>query len=98
MVGEDTVIYDVDNPKKLLFKDLEQVMILTTDQGPWIEDVFWVLVGNSDVLVINGETPAINSLIERLQKLPNFDNIAVIKAMGSVDFDVFVCWERKRND
>jgi len=35
------------------------------------------------------------NLLERLQKLPDFDNEAVVKAMGSTSIAKSLCWKRK---
>ena len=36
------------------------------------------------------------SLLERLQRLPGFDNAAFIKAMSGTGDEKFVCWRRMR--
>ena len=38
------------------------------------------------------EWPGFGALLERLRRLPGFDNGAVIGAMGCTDDDRFVCW------
>lgn len=54
-------------------------------------DVFFVLAGGdgSGRVVLHGSAVG---LLERLQQLPGFDNSAVIKAMGSTEEAVLVCW------
>ncbi|MGE4545946.1 MAG: hypothetical protein AB7D06_17800 [Pedobacter sp.] len=76
--------------------DLVEVGILTTDEGPWSEDVFWLLLASdlkSGCAVPQGAEGA-NKLLEALQTLPEFDNEAVIKAMGSSSNAKFVCWRK----
>ncbi len=76
--------------------DLVEVQIITTEEGPWSEDVFWLLIGSdakSGCAVPQGAEGA-NTLLEALQKLPGFDNKAVIEAMGSTSNARFVCWKR----
>ena len=73
-----------------------EVGILTTDDGPLQEDVFFLLIasdGKSGCVVPQG-AEGCDHLLERLQKLPGFDNEAVIKAMGSTAHAKFVCWKR----
>jgi hypothetical protein len=73
--------------------DLRAVEILTTDEGPWSEDVFWVLHGRGGGCVVPQEAEGSNALLERLQQLPGFDNAAVIRAMGSTENARFPCWK-----
>jgi len=76
--------------------DLVEVGIVTTDEGPWSEDVFWILMASdrkTGCAVPQGAEGA-DKLLEALQKLPGFDNGAVIKAMGSTSNARFVCWRK----
>jgi hypothetical protein len=80
----------------ICWDDLDEVRILTTDEGPWREDVLFLLIA------CNGERGCTvpqscdgsKQLLERLQQLPDFDNDAVIKAMSSTSNVEFVCWKR----
>jgi hypothetical protein len=77
--------------------DLHEVGILTTDKGPWQEDVFFLLIasdGKSGCAVPQSSDGS-KQLLKRLQQLPGFDNEAVIKAMGSTSNAKFVCWKRQ---
>ncbi len=75
--------------------DLVQVEIRTTDDGPFIDDVYFVLRGSESVCVVPSETEGFGGLLERLQRLPGFDNEAVIRAMTCTDNAVFLCWRRE---
>jgi len=74
--------------------DLQKVAIVTTDEGPFGEDVFFVLHGCEDGCVVPQSAPHSDALLERLQALPGFDNESVVQAMGCVDNHEFVCWDR----
>ena len=76
--------------------DLVEVGILTTDEGPWSEDVFWVLMASDrkSGCAVPQCAEGADKLLEALQKLPGFDNEAVIKAMGSTSNAKFVCWRK----
>jgi hypothetical protein len=78
----------------LRWADLRSVTILTTDQGPRVDDVFWVLEGEATGCVVPSESAGMDRLLVRLQQLPGFDNDAVIRAMGSADDAEFPCWRR----
>lgn len=80
----------------LAWQDLVSVTILTTDTGPFDTDLYWVLTprDRQRTLMIpmgsDGEHELLHTMQERLQ---NFDNIAVIDAMGSTDNASFPVWE-----
>jgi hypothetical protein len=74
---------------------LLEVSVLTTSDGPFAEDVFFVLVGRDDTgCVIPQSSPESAQLLERLQRLPGFDNEAIIRAMSSTEDARFLCWRR----
>jgi len=75
--------------------DLEKVSIVTTDEGPWGEDVYWVLEGRGGGCAVPQGAAGCDLLFERLAQLPGFNSQAVIEAMGSTDNAKFLCWERK---
>lgn len=74
--------------------DLQEVGIVTTDEGPAAEDVFWLLLGANGRCAVPSGADGMKELLARLQKLPGFDNESVIKAMGSTENAKFVCWKR----
>jgi hypothetical protein len=74
--------------------DLAEVLILTTDEGPFAEDVFFALraADGSGVLVGQGLATE-HDLLEILQaRLPGLDNEAIIAAMGSTENAQFRLW------
>jgi hypothetical protein len=74
--------------------ELETVFIITTDKGPFVDDIFWVLVGARGGCIAPSEAEGTTDLVHRLQQLPGFDNRAVIAAMGCAENDRFVVWRR----
>jgi hypothetical protein len=74
--------------------DLQRVEVLTTSDGPWSPDVFWVLHGTAGGCVIPHGATGDRELLERLQTLPDFDNATLIRAMGSATEKRFLCWQR----
>lgn len=80
--------------------DLVEVAILTTDEGPFVEDVFFLLIGafdeagqpKSGVALDHGAVQG--PILDRLLALPGFDHEAFIQAMGSASNATFVCWRR----
>lgn len=78
----------------MLWADLEEVAIVTTDDGPFADDVIWVLSGAGGGCLVPSSANGAEALLARLQALPGFDNEAVIQAMGSVENARFVCWRK----
>ena len=76
------------------WSDLQSVLIETTDQGPFQNDVFWVLIGSKGRCVVPQEAVGAQELLARLQDLPGFDNQAVVEAMGTAENKTFLCWTR----
>ncbi len=74
--------------------DLRTVLIETTDEGPLVEDVWWILIDVDGHCIIPQEVGS-EPLLQALQRLPGFNNDAVIAAMGSVENKRFVCWQRQ---
>ncbi|ABU56442.1 hypothetical protein [Roseiflexus castenholzii] len=80
--------------QRVEWADLRTVEVITTDSGPFAEDVFWRLHGDGPPLLIPQSASGSDSLLARLQELPGFDNRAVIAAMSSVGNERFLCWMR----
>ena len=74
--------------------DIQLVAVRTTDQGPFDEDVFFMLEVNNNTYLIPQEAEGTTQLLECLQQLPGFDNEALINSMCCMDNKVFLCWER----
>jgi len=67
---------------------------VTTDEGPWNEDVFWLFIGrNGSGCALPGGAAG-DDVFERLKRLPGIDYEAVITAMGSAENASFEVWER----
>ena len=87
-----------DGTRKMVrWAELTKVVIVTTDEGPFVEDVFWGLYAGDDVKmaypqIVEGSRPLLAAMQERLE---GFDNEAVITAMGSTDNARFTVWERR---
>jgi hypothetical protein len=100
----ETVIFDTDGVTRAMpdgriesitWDELQEVNIVTTDEGPTVDDVFWVLSGNGKGCAVPSESVGMKELLNRLQMLPGFNNTAVIQAMRSTQNAKFICWQRK---
>jgi hypothetical protein len=78
--------------EEVRWDDLAEVQIVTTPRGPGHDDVFWLLGGRDGrgVCVPSEHIPP--GFVDRLQRLPDFDDRAVIEAMGSTGGGQFHCW------
>ncbi len=77
--------------ERVAWRDLVEVALVTVDDGPFDEDLFFMLgdaEGND--CVIPGAQAA--KLLPRLQRLPGFDNRQVMRAADCIDDARFVCW------
>ena len=77
------------------WSELQKVEVVTTGDGPFAPDVFWVLHGASGGCVVPQGATGDKELLERLQTLPGFDNQVFIEAMSSSSDGRFLCWQRK---
>lgn len=79
--------------ENVAWDDLQRVEIVTTDEGPFLMDVFWVLHGTETGCVVPQGATGEQELLQQLQRLPGFQNAAVIEAMSCSDNRHFLCWE-----
>ena len=79
------------------WSDLHTVLVQTTDAGPAVDDLFWVLVGSESGCVVPSESEGIDLLLERLQRLSNFDYEPLIRAMSCTENREFICWQRQES-
>lgn len=75
--------------------ELTEVVIVTTDQGPFQDDVYWILHSPAGDCVVPSEAEGADELVGRLQKLSGFDHLNMIAAMSSTTNQRFVCWQRQ---
>jgi hypothetical protein len=81
--------------RSLAWSDLIGVAVETTDEGPFTEDVFWHLGGKNGVLTYPSSAKCADQLLERLQKLPEFNNERLIEAMTCAENKTFIIWDHQ---
>jgi hypothetical protein len=86
--------HGAEREQAVRWSDLTAVLLETTDQGPFQNDVFWVLVGCVGRCVVPQEAEGSQALLAKLQELPGFDSAVVVEAMGSAENKTFVCWKK----
>jgi hypothetical protein len=76
------------------WRDLVEVSIVTTDEGPFTEDMYYLLLGfDGSGCVVPSESPASTLLQDRFAQLPGFDYEKAIAAVKCVTNARFVCWK-----
>lgn len=83
-----------DGPRTVEWDALRAVMIETNDAGPFATDLWWVLIDDTGHCIIPSDDGD-ETLLAKLQELPNFDNDIIIQAMASVENKLFLCWKRE---
>lgn len=79
------------------WSDLNKVRILTTSEGPWIEDVYFLLeTADGHGCAVPHEAAVRTRLLEELQaRLEGVRDDKIIEAMGCTNNDSFTIWERR---
>jgi hypothetical protein len=72
------------------WSDLREIRVETTAGGPYFED-FWVVL-HSNRRSVRIPDRLVSRVLPSLQRLPNFDNDAFIRATGSAEKATFLCW------
>lgn len=91
-----TARYPNGDTRAIGWDELMLVGIKTTDEGPFVADVFWGLHGldgKPRVVYPQGATGEGMLLEEMQRRLADFDNRQLIEAMGSTRDAFFVIWQ-----
>lgn len=84
--------------ESVAWQDLSKVEIETTDEGPLVEDFFYMLYGKSGDGVVVGNRLAVehNFLVKLQQHLPDLDSRAVAVACGCTENRSFLIWPARQ--
>jgi hypothetical protein len=98
---DDSGVLRVDgsNREEIRWDEISEVRIVTTNEGPYREDVFFVLAGSGEKnCVVPHEAAVRTKLLEELYvRFPSLNDKMVIRAMGSTSNNNFVIWKRADN-
>ncbi|MEP3347415.1 MAG: hypothetical protein ABJN34_07755 [Litoreibacter sp.] len=76
--------------------DLARVTIITSDQGPYADDVHWLFEENGGTkLLIPNSAEGAAQLFDALSPLKGVDFEAAIRAMEATENDSFVIWAKE---
>lgn len=87
------VKYPLRWKKSMNWEAVKGVMLQTTDEGPFVEDVFWHICGEHKVLTYPASAIGVDDLMKRLQKLEGFDSRTLLRAIGCCENEQFVLWD-----
>lgn len=75
---------------------IDEIAVVTNDAGPSEDDIVWVFMkaDGSQGIAIGGSSIGFPALLEKLQRLPGFDHVMLLEAMGCVIAERFVVWRR----
>lgn len=95
-INQEKLIIVWSNNKKETFylRDLKKISIITTDEGPFKPEVFWLLMFEFPIMVpCDDLIPGSLEIADFLLKLPNFNYKKFIQAMSSTRNNAFELWE-----
>lgn len=81
-------------PSSLRIEEIQEIGIETTDTGPFVEDVFWLLNRETDPFRIPQESPVFQALMARFESFENFDWKSFTDAMACTESHYFLCSRR----
>lgn len=107
LARQPRVAYDADTIRScsrevvlasITWDELDEIAVFTSEAGPIGDDRVWVFTdpSRSKILLIAGTCPGFPALLEALQRLPDFDDVTLLEAMGSTALGRFVVWRRPR--
>lgn len=88
----------VDHPERereqITWADIAEISVITTDEGPFVPDVWLILMGKDCSCSIPQGAPKFDEIYDIVSKYDGFDFEEFIKAMGSSDNAKFNVWKR----
>lgn len=79
---------------EIAHEQINEIAVITTDEGPFVDDVFLVLSGGDKEIKIPQEAENFEALFDVFKKFEGFNFEAFIEAMSSTENAKFVCWRR----
>ena len=87
------VTHPLENDKLVLWNNITEIHIQTTDEGPFHPDVWLVLIGIDTYCRIPQGNKSYDDIYERVSKWDRFDFEAYIESMSSTENAVFLLWK-----
>jgi hypothetical protein len=90
-----TVEHPQRKTESVEWADIQAILLLNTDQGPWLPDVWLTLVGTKSGCLIPQGSKGYEEVYAIVSKYPDFDFGNVIKSAGCAENAEFLLWKRK---
>ena len=91
------VTHPQENGKTVLWDNITEIHIQTTDEGPYRPDVWLVLIGIDTYCRIPQGNNSYDVIYERVSKWDGFDFEAYIESMSSTENAIFLIWKADLN-
>lgn len=89
---------EVAHPKwnggKVLWSDLHTILLVNTDEGPWLPDVWLTLIGTTGACSIPQGSKGYEEVYAIVSQYEGFNFENVIKSMSCTDNAEFVLWHK----
>lgn len=80
------------NGGKVLWSDLHTILLVNTDEGPWLPDVWLTLKGTTCVCRIPHGSKGYEEIYAIVSKYEGFNFANVVKSMNCTDNAEFLLW------
>lgn len=80
---------------EIALDQISEIAVVTTDEGPFVDDVFVVLKGAQNEITIPQEAENFEALFDVFKKFEGFNYEEFIEAMSSTENAECVCWQKK---
>ncbi|MBT5018073.1 MAG: hypothetical protein HON04_04960 [Planctomicrobium sp.] len=95
LVSQTEIVYRTSHSDTAVsITELVQISIRTTPEGPFVEDVYFVLKGASTTLTFPQQANGVGEFVELLTELPGFNSEAFLATMSCTSDHEFLCWKR----
>ena len=88
----------VEHPKrsteKVEWNNIKKIMLINTDSGPWLPDVWLALIGDHDGCLIPQGAEGYDEVYEVVSKYEGFNFENVIKSMACTTNAEFKLWNK----
>lgn len=90
----DSIIYEHGMfREEIAIDQIAEIAVITTDEGPFVDDVFLVLSGDDKEIKIPQDAENFEAMFDVFKKFEGFNYEAFIEAMSSTENAKFVCWK-----
>lgn len=95
----DEELIKVEHPRRMteqiLWKDIKEIRLINTDQGPVFPDICLALIGDNSGCLIPFGTKGYEKVYDVVSEYDNFNFENVIKSMACADNAQFILWIRE---